>query len=197
MSLERPWLDNYPSGVPAGIDIDAYPSIVAVLDRATIDYRDRPAFTNFGKSLSYADIDRLSRQFAAYLLGELKLKKGDRVAFAAQFHRRRSDPGRNIAISQEHSRGELPRALLVQPVIADEIVGEHVGHLARIAGIDGFLHGLDAVANRLFRRCARTTRGEHEQERQCQKGLRLRDSMLQCGKHVFSPCQGTDPMLKS
>ena len=80
MSLERPWLDNYPSGVPTGIDINEYPSIVAVLDRATIDYRDRPAFTNFGKSLSYADIDRLSRQFAAYLLGELKLKKGDRVA---------------------------------------------------------------------------------------------------------------------
>ncbi|MFT3896214.1 MAG: AMP-binding protein [Thermomonas sp.] len=80
MSLERPWLDNYPSGVPAGIDIDEYPSIVAVLDRATVDYRDRPAFTNFGKSLSYADIDRLSRQFAAYLLGELELKKGDRVA---------------------------------------------------------------------------------------------------------------------
>ena len=33
-----------------------------------------------GKTLTYAQIDRLSRQFAAYLLGELKLKKGDRVA---------------------------------------------------------------------------------------------------------------------
>ena len=80
MSLERPWLDNYPSGVPASIDVSEYPSIVAVLDRATADYRDRPAFSNLGKTLTYADIDRLSKQFAAYLLGELKLKKGDRVA---------------------------------------------------------------------------------------------------------------------
>jgi len=80
MSLERPWLDNYPSGVPATIDVGEYSSIVAVLDRATTDYRDRPAFSNLGKTLTYADIDRLSKQFAAYLLGELKLKKGDRVA---------------------------------------------------------------------------------------------------------------------
>ena len=80
MSLERPWLDNYPSGVPAAIDVDEYPSIVAVLDRAHADYRDRPAFSNFGKALTFADVDRLSRQFAAYLLGELQLKKGDRVA---------------------------------------------------------------------------------------------------------------------
>ncbi|MGO4778628.1 AMP-binding protein, partial [Lysobacter sp. 2RAB21] len=44
------------------------------------NYRDRPAFSNFGKQLTYGDVDRLSAQFAAYLLGELKLKKGDRVA---------------------------------------------------------------------------------------------------------------------
>ena len=80
MSLERPWLDNYPSGVPAAIDVGEYPSIVAVLDEANADYRDRPAFSNFGKALTFADVDRLSRQFAAYLLGELQLKKGDRVA---------------------------------------------------------------------------------------------------------------------
>ena len=42
--------------------------------------RDRPAFANFGKQISYADVDRLSAQFANYLLHELKLKKGDRVA---------------------------------------------------------------------------------------------------------------------
>ena len=80
MSLERPWLDNYPSGVAAAIDVGEYPSIIAVLDRANADYRDRPAFSNFGKALTFADVDRLSRQFAAYLLGELQLKKGDRVA---------------------------------------------------------------------------------------------------------------------
>ena len=80
MNLERPWLAQYPAGVPAQIDVDEYPSIVSVLENAITKYRDRPAFSNLGSTLTYADVDRLSGQFAAYLLGELKLKKGDRVA---------------------------------------------------------------------------------------------------------------------
>lgn len=80
VNQERPWLSSYPTGVPAEIDLDEFPSIVSVLESSFEQYRDRPAFTNLGKTLAYDDIDRLSRQFAAYLLGELKLKKGDRVA---------------------------------------------------------------------------------------------------------------------
>jgi long-chain acyl-CoA synthetase len=80
MSSERPWLAQYPAGVPAEIDVDEYQSIVSVLDSAIARFRDRPAFANLGKVLSYGDVDRLSAQFAAYLLGELQLKKGDRVA---------------------------------------------------------------------------------------------------------------------
>ena len=80
MSLERPWLDHYPQGVPAQIDVEEFPSVVSVLENAIENYRDRPAFSNFGKQLTYGEVDRLSKQFAAYLLGELKLKKGDRVA---------------------------------------------------------------------------------------------------------------------
>ncbi len=80
MTLERPWLASYPQGVPAQVDVEEYPSIVAVLQGSLEKYRDRPAFANLGKVLTYAEIDRLSRQFAAYLLSELKLKKGDRVA---------------------------------------------------------------------------------------------------------------------
>ncbi|MEP6633450.1 MAG: long-chain fatty acid--CoA ligase [Luteimonas sp.] len=80
MSNARPWLDNYPAGVPADIDVAEFPSIPSVLEGAIAKYADRPAFSNLGKTLTYAQIDTLSRQFAAYLLGELKLKKGDRVA---------------------------------------------------------------------------------------------------------------------
>jgi len=80
MASERPWLASYPAGVPAEIDVDEFGSIVDVLQTSLEKYRDRPAFANLGKTLTYADIDRLSQQFAAYLLGELKLKRGDRVA---------------------------------------------------------------------------------------------------------------------
>ena len=80
MSIERPWLNNYNPTTPHEIDIHEFPSIVSVLEKAIKDYADRPAFSNFGKQLTYADIDRLSNQFANYLLHELNLKKGDRVA---------------------------------------------------------------------------------------------------------------------
>ncbi len=80
MTIDRPWLAQYPKGVPANIDVDEFPSIPSVLEGAIRNFRDRPAFSNLGKTLTYAEADELSKQFAAYLLGELKLKKGDRVA---------------------------------------------------------------------------------------------------------------------
>src|SRR5699024_6885352 len=75
-----PWLASYPQGTPAEINADEFASIPDVLQGAIDQFRDRPAFTNMGVTLNYAQVDELSRQFAAYLLGELKLKKGERVA---------------------------------------------------------------------------------------------------------------------
>ncbi|WP_312238694.1 long-chain fatty acid--CoA ligase [Stenotrophomonas sp.] len=80
MSLERPWLQSYPNGVPAEIDVNEFHSVSAVFDTSVAKYRDRPAYSSFGKTLTYGETDALVEQFAAYLLGELKLKKGDRVA---------------------------------------------------------------------------------------------------------------------
>jgi long-chain acyl-CoA synthetase len=76
----RPWLAHYPPGVPAEIDVDEFPSVVSVLERAIDRYRDRPAFANMGKTLLYSEVDALSARFAAFLLEELQLKSGDRVA---------------------------------------------------------------------------------------------------------------------
>ena len=80
MSIERPWLANYPKGVPDRIDLNQFKSVPDVLAMACRDFAARPAYENMGRTLSYAQIDALSQQFAAYLLHELKLKKGDRVA---------------------------------------------------------------------------------------------------------------------
>ena len=80
MSSERPWLDHYPEGVPQQIDLDEFESIPAVFEAAVEKFRDNAAFSNMGKQITYGELDRLSRDFAGYLLGELKLKKGDRVA---------------------------------------------------------------------------------------------------------------------
>jgi long-chain acyl-CoA synthetase len=80
MSIERPWLAHYPEGVPPQIDSNQYASVAAVVEEAFERFRQRPAFSSFGKVLSYGQIDELSRQFAGYLTGVLKLSKGDRIA---------------------------------------------------------------------------------------------------------------------
>ena len=59
MSQERPWFKSYPQGVPHEVDLEQYRSIVSVFDEAISKYRDRPAFRNFGKTLTYGEIDKL------------------------------------------------------------------------------------------------------------------------------------------
>ncbi|MFA6230280.1 MAG: AMP-binding protein [Rhodanobacter sp.] len=80
MSNERPWLAHYPAGVPEQIDVNSYASVPAVLDEAFERFHDKPAFANFGRKLSYGEIDAMSRRFAGYLTGVLHLGKGDRIA---------------------------------------------------------------------------------------------------------------------
>ncbi|WP_158885003.1 AMP-binding protein [Rhodanobacter sp. L36] len=80
MSNERPWLDHYPEGVPAQIDVHAYASVAAVLEESFGRFSERPAFSSFDRRLTYGQIEEMSRHFAGYLTGELKLVKGDRIA---------------------------------------------------------------------------------------------------------------------
>jgi len=78
--LEKIWLRHYPPGVPAEIDPDAIPSLKQLFEDALRQHAARPAFTNMGRTLSYAAIDEQSRCFGAWLQQEAGLKKGDRVA---------------------------------------------------------------------------------------------------------------------
>lgn len=80
MTTDRPWLKHYPAGVPDEIDASQYASVPAMLEETFARFHDRPAFANFGRRLSYGEIDDLSRQFAGYLTGVLELAKGDRFA---------------------------------------------------------------------------------------------------------------------
>ncbi len=78
--MDRPWLQHYPQESSEHAVIDAYPDVVAMMLSACGKFAERKAFVNFGASLSYRDVDRLSRNFAAFLQTGLGLKKGDRVA---------------------------------------------------------------------------------------------------------------------
>jgi long-chain acyl-CoA synthetase len=74
------WLAAYGARIPAEINPYAHGSVLAMLEAAMQQFAKRPAFRCFGQTLTYADTDRLSRQFAAYLQGSLGVKKGDRIA---------------------------------------------------------------------------------------------------------------------
>jgi long-chain acyl-CoA synthetase len=74
------WLAAYGERIPAEIDPDAHGSVLEMLDGAMKRYADKPAFRCLGQTLSYADADRLSRNFAAYLQGSLGVRKGERIA---------------------------------------------------------------------------------------------------------------------
>ena len=79
-AVGRIWLAAYPQGIPAEIDADRYSSIPDVFNQACEKYRDLPAFTCMGKTLTYGELDQQARAFAGYLQNVLKLEKGDRVA---------------------------------------------------------------------------------------------------------------------
>jgi long-chain acyl-CoA synthetase len=77
--MDKPWLQHYMAGVPAEIDLDAYRSIVEVLESSCEKFSDLPAFENFGSRIDFQQLDRLSRDFAAALQAR-GLKRGDRIA---------------------------------------------------------------------------------------------------------------------
>ena len=77
--VDKPWLKRYPEGVPEEIDMSSYSSVLDIFHQSLEEFADRPAYMNFGKEISFAELDRLSRDFAAYLQ-DLGLQKGDRIA---------------------------------------------------------------------------------------------------------------------
>ncbi|WP_313365263.1 AMP-binding protein, partial [Pseudomonas sp.] len=74
------WNDKRPEGVPSTIDIHAYTSVVEVFERSCKRFAERPAFSNLGVTLSYAELERHSAAFAAWLQQHTDLKPGDRIA---------------------------------------------------------------------------------------------------------------------
>ncbi|QQS55401.1 MAG: long-chain-fatty-acid--CoA ligase [Candidatus Competibacteraceae bacterium] len=77
--MEKIWLREYPEGVPAEIDLNEFASLKDILEKSCQRFADLPAYSNMGTTLRYRDIDRLSRDFGAYLQGR-GLGKGERVA---------------------------------------------------------------------------------------------------------------------
>ena len=78
--MDKIWLRNYPAGIPAEIDAAQYKSIPDLLDKLFVRFADRPAYHNLGRTLSYAELEQMSRAFAAFLQGLPGMTRGERVA---------------------------------------------------------------------------------------------------------------------
>lgn len=77
--MEKIWLKNYDPRVPVEIDPDRYSSIVDIFEQSVETFSSNISYINMGKSITFGELDRLSRDFAAYLQ-DSGLKKGDAVA---------------------------------------------------------------------------------------------------------------------
>ena len=78
--MDRPWLSQYPAGVPADIDVQRFASLKDVLASSCARFADRPAYSSMGTAMSFRELDDASRAFAAWLQKVAGLQRGDRVA---------------------------------------------------------------------------------------------------------------------
>lgn len=77
---KRPWFDHYENGVPNEIEDSLFDSLPQLFDEALKKYPSKVAFSNMGASLTFGKLDELSANFAGYLINDLGLQKGDRIA---------------------------------------------------------------------------------------------------------------------
>ncbi|HNG39554.1 MAG TPA: long-chain-fatty-acid--CoA ligase, partial [Accumulibacter sp.] len=65
--MEKVWLKSYQQEVPAEIDLNQYSSLGAMVEQSIAKFRERPAYINMGAQITYGQLGKLTRDFAAYL----------------------------------------------------------------------------------------------------------------------------------
>jgi long-chain acyl-CoA synthetase len=78
--MHKPWLAQYPPGVPAEIDPGKFESLEDVIASTCARFADLPAYQSLGKVMTFREVDDASRAFAAWLQKVARLQRGDRVA---------------------------------------------------------------------------------------------------------------------
>jgi long-chain acyl-CoA synthetase len=78
VSHSKPWLKSYQKNIPEFISDLSYDSVAEMLEKACIKHANKTAYVNFGKSITYGQLNQMSKDLAAYL--QSKFKKGDAIA---------------------------------------------------------------------------------------------------------------------
>ncbi|UJP64115.1 AMP-binding protein [Mongoliitalea daihaiensis] len=75
-----PWFKFYPSAVDSEVNVTQYSSVVNLFEESVKKYKNSIAYECMGKTITFSELDDLSKKFASYLQNDLNMKKGDRVA---------------------------------------------------------------------------------------------------------------------
>jgi len=78
--MERIWLKSYLPGMATDIDPDALRSLKQMAEQSFQKFPERSAYIQMGRHLTYRQLDRMSRDIAAWLQNVAGLKPGDRLA---------------------------------------------------------------------------------------------------------------------
>ena len=78
--MDKPWLSQYPAGVPADIDEHRFASLKDMLAASCARFASLPAYSAMGETMTFRQLDEASRAFAAWLQKAAGLRRGDRVA---------------------------------------------------------------------------------------------------------------------
>jgi long-chain acyl-CoA synthetase len=78
--MSKLWLNHYPEGIPAEVDVRAYTSLKDIFETSCRRFAELPAYQNMGVSISYRELDAATRAFGAYLQKVAGLKRGERIA---------------------------------------------------------------------------------------------------------------------
>ncbi|WMD21003.1 AMP-binding protein [Achromobacter seleniivolatilans] len=77
--MERIWQKSYPYGVPAEIEMDGVTTLVSIVQESCRRFPDKTAYISMGRAITYAELDVLTRSFAAWLHAN-GFRHGDRIA---------------------------------------------------------------------------------------------------------------------
>ncbi len=78
--MQAPWLEQYPSGIPATVDVGAFASLPDLMADSCRRFAELPAYWSMGRTLTYRELDEQSRAFGAWLQKKAGLDPGERVA---------------------------------------------------------------------------------------------------------------------
>jgi long-chain acyl-CoA synthetase len=77
--IERPWIDHYPPGIPPTIDADAAGTIVDIIRNGARQFSSRPAFSSFGKEMTFAQMQAAADAVASWVQAQ-GCARGERIA---------------------------------------------------------------------------------------------------------------------